>query len=188
MRGKVEVKVADKLTAGITPAYAGKSRRDRQRRRKNQDHPRICGEKRCGKPYGRRHPGSPPHMRGKAHLPSFCANSLRITPAYAGKSGTDKAHHVRIGDHPRICGEKPKVFRPSAMREGSPPHMRGKVHVFRCSLVSCGITPAYAGKRLREHFGVTSPEDHPRICGEKTVLFPVFLPLLGSPPHMRGKD
>ena len=29
--------------------------------------------------------------------------------------------------------------------------------------------------------------DHPRICGEKGDLIPIYLDEVGSPPHMRGK-
>ena len=70
----------------ITPAYAGKSIGLAVVRVEHRDHPRVCGEKGQIVCHVRIQMGSPPRMRGKAHLPSFCANSLRITPAYAGKS------------------------------------------------------------------------------------------------------
>ena len=65
MRGKVEVEVADELTAGITPAYAGKSDLRCVVAVVIQDHPRICGEKVL------------------LYLKSL--SQLGITPAYAGK-------------------------------------------------------------------------------------------------------
>ena len=35
---------------------------------------------------------------------------------------------------------------------------------------------------------VVRPGDHPRVCGEKIVRFPVLSPVKGSPPRMRGKE
>ena len=50
-----------------------------------------------------------------------------------------------------------------------------------------GITPAHAGKRKTLLRKSTRKRDHPRTCGEKFSLFPLFCCYLGSPPHMRGK-
>ena len=66
--------------------------------------------------------------------------------------------------------------------------MRGKV----CWTVgipdSPRITPAYAGKSLICSINHRLREDHPRLCGEKSMrLIPDVL-LLGSPPPMRGKE
>ena len=65
--------------------------------------------------------------------------------------------------------------------------MRGKVHL--CSAVVCSgrITPAYAGKRGRCLQILQEQEDHPRLCGEKSVLVMRAESPLGSPPPMRGK-
>ena len=65
--------------------------------------------------------------------------------------------------------------------------MRGKVFDRRERSVQLGITPAYAGKRDIPPPGSTAPGDHPRVCGEKSVMtcFCCFLP--GSPPRVRGK-
>ena len=50
-----------------------------------------------------------------------------------------------------------------------------------------GITPAYAGKRLRKDRRLTVHQDHPRLCGEKPT-FCIFVKISrGSPPPMRGK-
>ena len=54
----------------------------------DKDHPRLCGEKRQPEHTGGHLIGSPPPMRGKALLQDFCKRRVRITPAYAGKSGT----------------------------------------------------------------------------------------------------
>ena len=65
--------------------------------------------------------------------------------------------------------------------------MRGK-GVCNGSLGRCnGITPACAGKRLRTCGPCGCPEDHPRVCGEKSRVCPRSDPGTGSPPRMRGK-
>ena len=71
--------------------------------------------------------GSPPRMRGKV-IHSLCDRPQRgITPAYAGKSQTAGTPCSSVRDHPRMCGEKPRI--PGIRR------------------TKFGITPAYAGKR-----------------------------------------
>ena len=107
MRGKVLDLLEDLCAVGITPAYAGKSTvgyeesiayRDHPRlcgekatinidKMHKSDHPRLCGEKsRAGK-RSHRFVGSPPPMRGKGVLADQHFSAVRITPAYAGKSG-----------------------------------------------------------------------------------------------------
>ena len=149
MRGKVHTSHQRTRQAGITPAYAGKSTVGRNRPARYLDHPRVCGEKRalsrscaaCG--------GSPPRMRGKVTKYVCKPQGVGITPAYAGKS----AHRVRrsdsMRDHPRVCGEKCHSLFFMASVLGSPPRMRGKGPAKRSPWRQLGITPAYAGKRLK---------------------------------------
>ena len=168
MRGKVRVLPESTPQTGITPAYAGKSKRGGSRAKTRL--------------------GSPPHMRGKGIVPCIQRRFVGITPAYAGKSFASSSILVAHWDHPRICGEKCGAVRLPVVVSGSPPHMRGKV----LSRIGCffayGITPAYAGKSLSLCPVRRFLWDHPRICGEKPERF-FFIPKqLGSPPHMRGKD
>ena len=131
MRGK---DVASPTVAGvsrITPAYAGKSGREPQGRNAAQDHPRLCGEKHGDFRTRERRTGSPPPMRGKAAPSVADLKSVRITPAYAGKS-----------DFGKVGG---------SMAEGSPPPMRGKGNFSTFRSFCTGITPAYAGKSYLQH-------------------------------------
>ena len=48
--------------------------------------------------------------------------------------------------------------------------MRGKVRNQLKSSASSGITPAYAGKRAKYVNERKWEEDHPRLCGEKSLL------------------
>ena len=100
--------------------------------------------------------GSPPPMRGKVVFSSGYGLSTRITPAYAGKSdGVCAADHSNQ-DHPRLCGEKLNRFYRKQIFHGSPPPMRGKEATCSVAGLLVGITPAYAGKRIR-HDGVIPP-------------------------------
>ena len=85
-------------------------------------------------------------MRGKALQRCAVLGSLRITPAYAGKSYTDDMKHYTEQDHPRLCGEKCGAIRWWACRTGSPPPMRGKGKPLSGAALQVRITPAYAGK------------------------------------------
>ena len=65
--------------------------------------------------------------------------------------------------------------------------MRGKVLRAAPFGFSTRITPAYAGKSELCVLVAELTEDHPRICGEKLLLVVCLAPVMGSPPHMRGK-
>ena len=113
--------------------------------------------------------------------------SIRITPAYAGKSRAGQATQVRVRDHPRVCGEKQGVPAVAGRNLGSPPRMRGKVLPLLHSPHPPGITPACAGKRLRIGVRYAQRKDHPRVCGEKRQGNMNKEVKVGSPPRMRGK-
>ena len=107
-------------------------------------------------------------MRGKVRLAFSAAPSCRITPADAGKSGWFQRRLQHGG--------------------GSPPRMRGKDLVKFCLCPRFGITPAYAGKRASHAPRACIYRDHPRVCGEKSMVAPSCGPGTGSPPRMRGKE
>ena len=75
---------------------------------RNQDHPRLCGEKHVFPALAVLVLGSPPPMRGKGLELDFYKSGNGITPAYAGKSCRPPTEIITIGDHPRLCGEKMK--------------------------------------------------------------------------------
>ena len=106
MRGKEIRHLIEVRFVGITPAYAGKSRRWCILHGRRWDHPRTCREKakKLGKNF--KLVGSPPHMRGKASLHIAGAPKFRITPAHAGKSRQQSDPALDRQDHPRACGEK----------------------------------------------------------------------------------
>ena len=90
MRGKVRPSGREIHGDGITPAYAGKSVA------LLLNFPEMRG--------------SPPRMRGKGACNQAVCPDNGITPAYAGKSGLNRENLFDSWDHPRVCGEKPRVI------------------------------------------------------------------------------
>ena len=153
----------------------------------DRDHPRLCGEKDGEPPVCLWKRGSPPPMRGKGRKTGRRKKLIGITPAYAGKSTIYKCPEIISKDHPRLCGEKITQSPTQNTRVGSPPPMRGKVVPSGCFGFWSRITPAYAGKSIKDKSGAVISRDHPRLCGEKD-LPPVYsCQHAGSPPPMRGK-
>ena len=110
----------------ITPAWAGKSKEPLKICEKQEDHPRVGGEKLDLLAVVFSALGSPPRGRGKDVDWLGFNQFFRITPAWAGKSHLGVFCREPHRDHPRVGGEK----RDTESREdsilGSPPRGRGK--------------------------------------------------------------
>ena len=65
--------------------------------------------------------------------------------------------------------------------------MRGKVADTLCAMSLMGITPAYAGKRIKLRKRHRICGDHPRVCGEKYPSEQHGVRTMGSPLRVRGK-
>ena len=154
MRGKVYAERHKDHYTGITPAYAGKSLPSRACPPSCWDHPRVCGEKHIRVVCGCTRVGSPPRMRGKEAAGKLCSPGRGITPAYAGKSEQAFPVDGRDWDHPRVCGEKSSPTSSHRRGQGSPPRMRGKAGSGGQCPERSGITPAYAGKRLKRSHSI----------------------------------
>ena len=194
MRGKVFFHHRDALGKRITPAYAGKRKPFWYDLNQQRDHPRVCGEK--WTTAGRSPPprGSPPRMRGKVHAAQSRAALHGITPAYAGKSYPASGRRLSGWDHPRVCGEKLAGCVLAGCGSGSPPRMRGKAGRHDPDKRDQGITPAYAGKRLKKSHSTVSPVAivplFPSVCNRPVVSngnpaerdAPLFLPAENTVP------
>ena len=172
VRGKDLQRPRQHRGTGITPACAGKRFFSGLVSRVPWDHPRMCGEKLAFFVFCPYVLGSPPHVRGKALFIKNHFPFVGITPACAGKRCTCCYACPRPTDHPRTCGEKAVLDMCSCHSLGSPPHMRGKVHLTVRSSLRRGITPAHAGKRSKKANLLCGQRDHPRTCGEKTKKIP----------------
>ena len=105
-------------------------------------------------------------MRGKPHYMGLISVLSRITPADAGKTKQEKTQSNYKQDHPRGCGENLFPARKSAKKMGSPPRMRGKREIVSTPAPEQRITPADAGKTLKQRTVYKVTKDHPRGCGE----------------------
>ena len=154
MRGKAPVQAGPYQGTGITPAYAGKRMIIVPVGETHEDHPRVCGEKPSRRRSRRHRGGSPPRMRGKVTSSRRRIGAAGITPAYAGKSRLLAFELCGLKDHPRVCGEKCQPGPRSPGWAGSPPRMRGKARQAVYKDIKHGITPAYAGKRLKRSHSI----------------------------------
>ena len=117
-----------------------------------------------------------------------------VSPAYAGKSPARPGPRPWRWDHPRVCGEKVRYAINIENKMGSPPRMRGKACVKPCCLSCVGITPAYAGKRLKRSRSTVPPVAivplFPSVCNKPVVSdgspagrdAPLFLPAENAVP------
>ena len=85
-------------------------------------------------------------------------------------------------------GEKLKLDLVNQTAIGSPPRVRGEVA--QPVKVDCAIriTPACAGRSQTRKTSQSTILDHPRVCGEKLLLFRHVRRNLGSPPRVRGEE
>ena len=131
--------------------------------------------------------GSPPRMRGKPTHTRQKARNVGITPADAGKTHIPLVFRDLCKDHPRGCGENRLFCGQYALKSGSPPRMRGKHTVYFMSSGKPRITPAGAGKTVGVEEKIALHKDHPRRCGENSILAFSAMVASGSPPQVRGK-
>src|SRR6266511_2959990 len=160
--------VADLLSwhSGTTPAYAGNATRST---------PRMFAA-----------PGPPPRTRGTREERGQAAGVPGTTPAYAGNAvGAEAAEH-RLGDHPRVRGERRDPCFVPASLDGPPPRTRGTRPGRRCSRTRHGTTPAYAGNAPAGQPRSGRSRDHPRVRGERASRSVHGMVWSGPPPRTRG--
>ena len=187
MRGKQSNTKGDGTRLGITPADAGKTLVEAGVNLVKGDHPRGCGENRCGVRQISVCRGSPPRMRGKLKQKWKKETDTGITPADAGKTSGAGSSRQLSRDHPRGCGENIYAVRARREQTGSPPRMRGKHENLFANSHDSRITPADAGKTTMKIKRGDEQKDHPRGCGENRCIRKVSAKGEGSPPRMRGK-
>ena len=155
---------------GIIPADAGSTIGLCVRIIDSQDHPRGCGEHDHPVGSAERPRGSSPRMRGALLLKHLLRVLVRIIPADAG-STTAGLHTFRQSwDHPRGCGEHWTAWHCVVPSGGSSPRMRGALEVVFLIGIIHRIIPADAGSTEDGYAFLSSPQDHPRGCGEHTPL------------------
>ena len=147
----------------------------------------MCGEKVFTRKLSAQRAGSPPRVRGEVAQPVEMDCAVRITPACAGRSCTRRYPRLRLKDHPRVCGEKPKIEPETITKKGSPPRVRGEGIYRHAARYNGRITPACAGRSRRRCGTAAQLADHPRVCGEKSARAAQRRRNPGSPPRVRGE-
>ncbi len=94
-------------------------------------------------------PGSPLRVQGKGDNKGSTGTGIRITPACAGKSRYGVRRLGDTQDHPCVCREKVTLSGITTACRGSPLRVQGKGMSFWRISSQIGITPACAGKRLK---------------------------------------
>ena len=192
---------------GIIPADAGSTSRRPSARRLGWDHPRGCGEHQGADNQQREADGSSPRMRGAPMMVRQVSFRMRIIPAdagstvvYAVQAFDDRDHPRGCGehwtctatwphaarDHPRGCGEHDSWMLDECRRDGSSPRMRGAPGMRAALIRLVRIIPADAGSTASAGRTTRATQDHPRGCGEHTVISGCSLSSGGSSPRMRG--
>ena len=173
-------------TARITPACAGNTPVIAPGKRGLKDHPRLRGEYRVTGSTSAAGVGSPPLARGILLLRDPGKVIPGITPACAGNTGGQGHGPPAKGDHPRLRGEYPLIYKCILLARGSPPLARGIRENVNGELTESRITPACAGNTAVHRHRDQAAVDHPRLRGE------YHRPILdrrgrgGSPPLARG--
>ena len=151
-----------------------------------QDHPRLRGEHPHFYKANFTRVGSPPPTRGTHGAGRFNALTARITPAYAGNTGSLNKSIATVQDHPRLRGEHSSTVPPVGIAIGSPPPTRGTLCVNVKFIKYNRITPAYAGNTCFCRYNAASTQDHPRLRGEHSLPVAPLIACTGSPPPTRG--
>ena len=146
---------------GITPAYAGNTRKTQKNLTASQDHPRLRGEHYTAPTYVYDFEGSPPPTRGTLVVLTVMVLRLGITPAYAGNTYLRYLRCLFRWDHPRLRGEHSSVEANMAFAVGSPPPTRGTPYINCFSETKFRITPAYAGNTICIACHHARARDHP---------------------------
>ncbi len=186
LRGaRVRVQQAKRIRR-ITPAFAGSTPLRDARRCAESDHPRVCGEH--GQPGGSIYSssGSPPRLRGAPERLRQARQERGITPAFAGSTCSTVNETMLKKDHPRVCGEHPRLDSIVCTAAGSPPRLRGARTGYWVCAPKIGITPAFAGSTGICATAASAVPDHPRVCGEHLRPVDPRGNRLGSPPRLRG--
>ena len=176
---------------GIIPADAGSTRATVSPSPYGWDHPRGCGEHIPVMHIVHDLLGSSPRMRGAPVGERVCClrpdgARLRIIPADAGSTLSQKLQAQPIKDHPRGCGEHTMDMASDGDLGGSSPRMRGAQQDQPGQKPRPGIIPADAGSTRFPRLSSRFSWDHPRGCGEHSEPVNRFVSLRGSSPRMRG--
>ena len=170
----------------IIPACAGNATRPGSSSSRVSDHPRVCGERTVSYASRSAAYGSSPRVRGTRRRSSGPSVRVRIIPACAGNASIRIPVSPARSDHPRVCGERFSYQASAPLLDGSSPRVRGTLPLDGSPTNSKRIIPACAGNAGSIRIPLTSPTDHPRVCGERVTRTSSDQTYDGSSPRVRG--
>ncbi len=135
------------------------------------DHPRLCGKDSSQQSWCLEILGSPPLMREGLDAKSKLFELGGITPAYAGRTISNRVSLTGDRDHPRLCGKDGNGRARQYYNAGSPPLMREGLNFRLMDCPETRITPAYAGRTSSRICCGGGEGDHPRLCGKDLALY-----------------
>ena len=147
-RGKRSSAAHRRLTKGLIPAHAGKTRSTREERERPRAHPRSRGENLSALIDGSGQKGSSPLTRGKLRQRRQGHPVHGLIPAHAGKTPTVRLSPRASWAHPRSRGENLASYGATIAACGSSPLTRGKLGCPIPPAARGGLIPAHAGKTL----------------------------------------
>ena len=109
-------------------------------------------------------------------------------PAYAGKTGLAGDCASTSKEHPRVCGENKALRVFGTEKHGTSPRMRGKPTRWLADVAKPRNIPAYAGKTAPGGGSLPGGGEHPRVCGENSIVVVAWAGVSGTSPRMRGKQ
>ena len=150
------------------------------------DHPRVCGERSKAGRAERWNYGSSPRVRGTLLCVPFGLIGYRIIPACAGNVSFPEWTSPGRTDHPRVCGERIRVYHWVVGCVGSSPRVRGTRGRPLPKRTDERIIPACAGNAPLVGCTERPGPDHPRVCGERGRELASGSKGGGSSPRVRG--
>ena len=124
-RGTHLMRIPDRSSGRITPAYAGNTSCTQCGYSREWDHPRLRGEHALNLLEYYHNWGSPPLTRGTLGGNLYLILHPGITPAYAGNTHYPCCRFLFCWDHPRLRGEHTVLTKLLRLQQGSPPLTRG---------------------------------------------------------------
>src|SRR5690606_12526689 len=111
---------------------------------------------------------------------------VRIIPACAGSTITERAGVTPARDHPRVRGEHSLRPPGAPRRRGSSPRARGAPELPEPTADLIRIIPACAGSTRLRRECASRAGDHPRVRGEHGAVREALAAYPGSSPRARG--
>ncbi len=186
VRGTHAPPLAAKFDCRFIPACAGNAEEYPAQDLYIPVHPRVCGERVAAALAATGQAGSSPRVRGTLWMRDCREPKYRFIPACAGNAVQTNPLANRRAVHPRVCGERRRVYYAFARPFGSSPRVRG-THVSGSRRVDGErFIPACAGNARRAHGALRPATVHPRVCGERRSPTLNGAYRVGSSPRVRG--